>query len=517
MANKILLIISSAQVVAAHWQNGRLARCERLTQDDDGIAAFTGMLQGMGTASAYIAVDTVEEDYRFDTLPHATGADRTSMLERKTRHYYRGTRFVSTLFLTRTADRRGDDRYLFSALTNPSLVEPWLAAIAAHGAPVAGVYLAPMLTRGILQRLKIAQPRVLIVAPHRSGLRLTFYKNGVFTSSRLTRDIPQDPGDAARMLVTELSNTRLYLSTLRLDEIDEPLDVVFLDRHNRLDNIAAQINAGGHGLECRCFGRDALMQHLQVSAQRLDLALETIYLGVLAEDPPDANLAPPAVTAGFLLKQRKKYLYAASAALWLIGLAAAAYNLWHAYDLNQEAGSAARNTAAAQAQYREITRTFPAAPTTSEHLIKAVEVYQRVLKTQRSPQPFLQIVSRALEAQPEIFLQEIVWHYGSERSDAAAPAAPASTTAAASVEALRQSGIIAGEIRPFRGDFRAAIAAINQIAERLARDPAVADAKVVKLPLNVNPDLSLSGDTREAADHVGTAEFRIQIVLKPNA
>lgn len=519
MANKILLVISTAQVVAAHWQNGRLVRCETLTQDEDGITAFSGMLRGVGGASAYIAADTVEEDYRFETLPHATGADRAALLDRKIRHYYRGTRFVSTRFLGRTGDRRSDDRYLFSALTNPSLIEPWLAAIDAHGAPIAGVYLAPMLTAGVLSRLAITLPRVLIAAPHRSGLRLTFYKNGAFASSRLTRDIPRDAGDAVRMLVTELSNTRLYLSTLRLDEIDEPLDVVFLDHTDRLGAIAAAVNAGDHGLQCRCVGRAVLLEKLPVSPQYLSLALETLYLGVLAEDPLASNLAPPAITAGYTLRQRKRALYAASAAVWLIGLIAAAYNLWHTYELNQDAARAARNTALAQMQYREITRTFPATPTTSDNLIRAVDVYQKVIKLQRSPQPFMQIVSRALDAHPEVFLQEISWHYGAERPETAgtATAAPANPAPATSMDTLRQSGTLHGEIRPFRGDFRAAIASINHVAERLANDPSVAEVKVLKLPLNVNPELALSGDTRDAADHAGSAEFRIQLTLKPNA
>ncbi len=513
MANKILLVVSSTQVVAAHWLNGKLARCETLTQDDDGVAAFAGMLRGISAAPAYIAVDTVEEDYRFETLPHATGADRNAMLDRKIRHFYRGTRFVSTLFLGRTGQRRSDDRYLFSALTNAALIEPWLAAIAARGAPVAGIYLTPMLTAGLMSRLQITQPRVLIAAPHRSGLRLTFYKNGAFTSSRLTRDIPRDPGEAARMLATELSNTRLYLSTLHLDELDEQLDVVFLDRNDRFAPIAAEINAGGHGLECRCIGRAALLRHLPISPQHLDLALETVYLGVLAEDELPANLAPPAITAGYLLRQRKRNLYAASVAVGLIGLAGVAYNLWQTYEYNQQAVQAARNTSIAQLQYREITRTFPEAPTTSDNLIRAVDVYQRVMQAQRSPQPFMQLVSRALDTQPEVFLKEMHWRYGTAQNEnAGTPPAPP-----AGLGALRQIGTLQGEIRPFQGDFRSAIASIHRVAEHLAREPSVADIKVLKLPLNVNPDLALSGDTRDAADHTGTAEFTIQITLRPNA
>jgi hypothetical protein len=519
MTDKILLYVSSAQVLFARWSNGKLTRCELLAPDESGIAAFTALLGTAGRLPLYVVADTVEEDYRFETLPHATGADRLSLIERKIRHYYRNTRYVSTLFRGRIGDKRRDDRYLFSALTNPALIDPWLAAIAEYGSPIAGIYLAPMLTAGIMAKLKLTQPRVLIAAPHRSGLRLTFYKDGQFCSSRLTRVIPRDVDDATRMLATELSNTRLYLSTMHLDAIDETLNVVFLDRNDRLAAAAAHITADGHGLDCTCIDRATLLQQLQVSPQQLDLALESIYLSVLAETPPEANLAPASITAGFQLLKRKRTLYAVAAGVALAGVAWSGYNVWHGYDLGQQAADAAQRTAAAQMQYREITRTFPAAPTSSDNLIKAVNVYHKVVKAVRSPQPFLQIISRAMDAHPEIFLQEITWNYDTQRLETGIPAAPGGTppAAASSIENLHQSGMLSGEVRPFHGDFRAAIAAINRVAEHLARDPAVADVKVVKMPLNVNPETALTGDTRDAAEHTGAAEFKIELTLKPNA
>lgn len=517
MANKILLCISPPQVVAAHWCGNGIVRCETFANDDSGLESFAQFLKTTGNALAYIAADTVEEDYRFDTLPHATGSDRTSLLDRKVRQYYRSTRFVSALPRGRGGDKRRDDRYLFSALTNPGLIDPWITAIAQHGSPVAGVYLVSMLTAALLPKLGISTPRVLIAAPHSSGLRLTFYKDGEFYSSRLTRPVPQDPKDAAQMLLTELSNTRMYLSTLNLDSIDDSLSVAFLDRNNSLADIAAQISAGGHGLDCTTIDRATLTRQLSVEPPHLDAALETIYLHSMAATPPAANLAPATVTAGHRLLQRKHALYMASAAVGAAGLIWTGYNLWRVHDANQDTADATRRTAAAQAQYKEITRTFPAAPTSSDNLIKAVEIYKQVVKSVRSPQPFMQIVSRAMDASPEIFLQEISWQYGQDRPETTS-AAPTGAQPATPAEnsGLRQSGIISGEIRPFQGDYRAAIESVNRIAERLAKDPAVAEVKVTKFPLNVNSELALSGNTRDAAEQAGVADFKIALTLKPN-
>ncbi|MBM3342260.1 MAG: hypothetical protein FJY56_09130 [Betaproteobacteria bacterium] len=301
------------------------------------------------------------------------------------------------------------------------------------------------------------------------------------------------------------------MSTLQLDTLDEPLNVLVLDRDDRLREIVAHIGANEPGLVCHGVGRAALLQQLRIEPRHLDLALESVYFGALVEKPPAGNLAPAAITAGFHLQRRKKTLYAASIAVGLAGIAWTGYNLWRAYDFAQEAARAARATTAVAEQYQDITRTFPAAPTSSENLIKTVNIYQQVVQSARSPQPFMQLLSRALEAQPEIYVQEISWHHGAEPL-ANAGAQPA----AAGLNSRRQSGTIAAEVRPFRGDYRAAIASINRLAERLSREPLVADVKIVKLPLNINPEAALAGDTRDAADHAGAAEFQIRVTLKPN-
>lgn len=517
MANKILLFVSAAQALAAHWRGGKIARCAAFAPDEEGLAAFAAFLGDARGIPALVVADTVEEDYRYETLPHATGSDRTSLLERKFRQYYRNTRFVTSLLRGRVGDKRRDDRHLFCALTNPALVDPWLAVIDERGATLAGIFLSPLLTAGVLSRLGITTPRVLVAVPHRAGLRLTFYKDGEFCSSRLTRALPRDAANAEQMLLSELTNTRLYLSTLHLDAIDEPLSVVLLDADERLASIASRLAtrlaADGQGLDCTIFDRSTLLRRLGTGAEHLDLAPETLYLPTLATKPPAANLAPTALTAGYQLLKRKVALYATSAAVGLAGILWSSYNLWRTHDLALETESAARHTATAQAQYKEIAHTFPAAPTGSENLIKAVQVYQQVVKSVRSPQAFMHLVSRALEPSPEIYLQELNWQYGAARAQAASGTAPAPPAD----DSVRQVGTLSGEIRPFYGDFRAAIASINTFAERLARDPAVADVRVGKLPLNVNPEQSLAGDTRDAAEHSGNAEFKIEITLKPDA
>jgi hypothetical protein len=175
-------------------------------------------------------------------------------------------------------------------------------------------------------------------------------------------------------------------------------------------------------------------------------------------------------------------------------------------------------------EYLEVTRQFPRAPTTAENLKKAVEIGQRLRESTHSPQKMMALVSRALEASPAIIVREFGWKYGTTEISTDGTRAPATSAAPAPVAATstgpassrKESALIEGEVRPFRGDYRSAIAAINGFAGRLAAQPEVAEVQVVKLPLNVNPALSLSGNTLDNPEQSGsTADFKLLLVFKP--
>jgi hypothetical protein len=166
-------------------------------------------------------------------------------------------------------------------------------------------------------------------------------------------------------------------------------------------------------------------------------------------------------------------------------------------------------------QYLEITRQFPQAPTSAENLKKTVEIAQRLRATAHSPQKVMALLGRALEASPAIVIRDFGWKYGVSDIDVegAREAAPP-TTAAGPAGQRKESALIDGEVRPFRGDYRSAIITINGFASRLAEEPDVSEVRVVKLPLNVNPSLSLSGNTLDNPEQGAIADFKLLLVLK---
>jgi hypothetical protein len=70
-----------------------------------------------------------------------------------------------------------------------------------------------------------------------------------------------------------------------------------------------------------------------------------------------------------------------------------------------------------------------------------------------------------------------------------------------------------GEIRPFDGDYKAAMGIINAFATQLAVDGRVVEVRALRLPLNVSSDAGLSGSTAATSER-NSAEFEFAIIFK---
>ena len=527
-ADKLLISVSARQVSAAHWHNGHFAGCDMFTYSDDGLGAFKSYLAEIGKQlPVHMIVDAVEEDYRFESLPHSSGGDRRDMVDRKLKQHYRNTPYSSAQLRGRDTGKRQDDRYLFCALTNPELIASWVQAVIELGRPMAGIYLLPTVSQGLVEQLQIQQTNLLVVSINSSGLRLTFLREQTLRISRLAR-IDSTTPQAIKSYAEEISNTRLYLHALRVMTLDEHLSVLIIDTDDTLAELAEIIARDNPNIECRRLGRAEIIARLGISAQALDSSADALYLHLLGSHAPDSNLAPANVTFGYRRQKLRRGIHAATGVTAFVMALSGAYNWYRIFDINLEIKSdsetAARQTAARQiaelrAQYPEATRQYPAAPTTGDNLKRAVEISQKIGAMTRSPETMMNILGQVLERNPGIVVKSFGWKYGRVdiEQDPGKSAKPAFDPGAsgATGSARRQSGLVEGEVRPFRGDHRAAIETINGFANLLSQQPAVAEVRVLKLPLNISPGSALSGNTTGSDGPAGTAEFKLLLVFKP--
>src|SRR5215471_6575403 len=186
MSRKLVLCVSPSHLSAGLWTGRRLSAVHGFSDEPQDQQAFASFLRAARGVPVYMMADTVDEDYRFETLPHVYGKDRRDMLERKLKQLYRSTPLFGANLTKREDHKRRDDRYLFAAATNPEMFDPWLRILMASQVPVAGIFPLPLVSLALIKQLELKEQNVLLVSVHEAGVRQTFIKDGEFRISRLT-------------------------------------------------------------------------------------------------------------------------------------------------------------------------------------------------------------------------------------------------------------------------------------------------------------------------------------------
>ncbi|NOT98545.1 MAG: hypothetical protein HOO97_05560, partial [Sideroxydans sp.] len=131
---RTLLFLSSDTFQALQWSGADFTSTQTFSNDADGRESFAIYLENH-PYPAYMMVDVIEEDFHHETVPHLTGSSRNALFERKFEQYYRSTPFRQATLVKRQDEGRRDDDMLFSALTNPQRISPWLDTLHAQKTP----------------------------------------------------------------------------------------------------------------------------------------------------------------------------------------------------------------------------------------------------------------------------------------------------------------------------------------------------------------------------------------------
>ncbi|MFN3397093.1 MAG: hypothetical protein ACK4ZS_01005, partial [Sulfurimicrobium sp.] len=400
MSTKIIICVTAQRAIAAMFEGGRLGPCQEFAVGEDGQRAFGDLLHDHPGIPVYLMVDFVEEDYHAEVLPHVSGFARQEMVRRKLTQFYRGTPYYTAWVQWRESDKRRDDHYLFAALTNAELLRPWLETLHLFRAPLAGIYLLPMVTQDLLARLKLQASDLLVVTWHNGGLRQSFFQGGQLKTSRLAL-ADQEHVNSAADLAADIGKTRLYLNSLRLVAREAKLMVLLLDTHDGMADLQRHLQADSGFTTTLRLSHDALSARLGGVPLRCPYALHMTALGL---QHPANNLAPASATRNFWRYRQRRLIYAASATLTALALAWTGANLYQSRQLDSATRQLETETQALQARYAEITKTFPQAPASAENLEKAVQLAIRVKQDSRTPQRAMLAISRALMANPDLIL-----------------------------------------------------------------------------------------------------------------
>lgn len=477
LSRQLILLATPRHIGVLDWRPGRLRWLGEHAANAAGAAAFAQLIARHAHLPACIVVDSVDEDYRSETLPHVQGAARTALVSRKVKQAFRNAQFAGSWRQARETTGRRDDRYLFAALTDHEWLLPWLAVLQREGVPLAGITPLAMACQSLLARLRVAEPHVLMACRLHNSLRLSYYQDGMLRFSRLVSgETPtQMPGGAA----DEIAKTQLYLVGQRMLPRDARLHVLLLDPTAQLDPAFAALNADP-AFSVRRVEVAELARVLRIPDDFLLATPETVPLAAIAAQPLPLNLAPPPLLQRHIEYRWRRALHAVAGSIALAGVVATAAFWLRAETVKEDSHQLDIQTRQLDARYQTIARTFPRRDIAPEQLAQTVRLARTLERPGVEPLKLMAALGAAFDASPGIALERLDW----------------SSEAAADTATLR----IDATLVPFDGNYRAAMQRIEAFMQTLARLPSLDDVRLRTSPVDTDPGSRLSGKTQNAGE-----------------
>jgi len=487
------LLFLSADAFQAHvWNSKGLAVTREFSNDADGREQFTEFLK-RHKHPAYLLVDIIEEDFHLETVPHLIGPNRRAMIERKFEQYYRSTPFRQATLLRRQSEGRRDDEFLFSALTNPQRITPWLETLLASETPLAGIYSVPNVSAPLLK--DIAAEHVLLLTWERNaGLRQTYFHDQRLHFSRL---IPiNDDSTLLDAVISETPRTQQYLKSLSLPPPGETLEVFILchgdDIAQLRDRLSSDSDLHFNYLDITEFARaHKCRQPIE------DSDSTPLFLNLLARKPPSAHYANAHHTHFHMLWQLRLVLSGIALLILLLGLLWSGLSFWQAQQFAAETDPLMQQIARTQNETQAIQRNFANTTVPAADMKTAVLLARSLSQYSPPPERYLRELSRVMEDYPRITLDKLAWH--ASAADAAPSAYPA--------QIITFEGALAG----FGNDHRAALAYLEKFEQSLTRAGYAVSA--TSLPLDISSQGSISSDAAGSAQ----GRFTLKIIWRQPA
>ncbi len=490
---RLVLLATPRQIGLLDWRPGHMHWLGEFAATSEGLAGFRAVVARHARLPVRIVVDSVDEDYRSEILPHVQGRAREELLVRKLKQIFRNARFIGAWKQARETSGRRDDRYLLAALTDADWLTSWLAALENERMPLEGITPLALACQHLIQALRIQEAHTLLACRLNNRLRLSYYHNGLLRFSRLIGG--DAPTPASGNAADEIAKTQLYLTGQRMLPREARLHVVLVDAAGQLDNAQAPLNADP-AFSTRLIDMPTLAQALRIPDDFLAATPEVAPLAALAGEALQLNLAPPELLRRHTEFLWRRGLHAAAGAIALAGVAVTGAWWLNAQDVEAQARALASERQQLEARQLDIARTFPHDVATPEQLVQTVALARTLAQKPADPDALFALLGQALQTLPEVRLDRFSW--------------VDDTTPRGNAVALR----IDAAITPFDGNYRAAMQRIDAFMQALRSAAGVSDVQLRSSPINADSASSLSGKTFDMRSETApAARFSIELRL----
>ena len=531
---KHFLYLTNSRLVSMMTQGRRIVGRREFAVTASAVAEFERHLQGYPGAPVYLLTDLAEEDFRLDTIPHVGGRDREAILGRKLLQMFRNTPFRYAQVQGREADGRRDDRVLYTAITNPEVLRPWLDVIEKLKAPLAGIYSAAIFSSVMLEELDLLFAHTLLVTFTPGGaMRQTYFRDREIKFSRLTPIDPEEGQSLGTLISEETTRTWQYLDSLRHFAEDDRLEVCVM-LHAR-DRVLVQPALRDFAqIQHRILDMEQVAAKLGLKPAPLSSTAEEVFVHLYMLRPASNHFASAEMRRFETLRRTRSTLRRAAVALVAAGVGWGAWNMSRAFETSDQDQRVAQQIAGANVEYDQITRSLPSFGVGGSTMRDSVAFYNAAIRGFPSITDFAAALSRVMDHHPEVRLDQIAWLATDD--PAAMPAlARTVTSSGAPVRAVANPGnaapagrsseshtapfsngryevaLVEATVHEPANDFRGALDTVTRLASDISALPGTT-ADVIESPLDLRSTVQIQGQHGDHDPDAMDLRFVLRIV-----
>ncbi|MGB8599332.1 MAG: hypothetical protein WCE88_07550 [Burkholderiales bacterium] len=500
---KHLLYLTNHELISVMARADKFGERRAFALNGAGRNDFDVYLGSLGNTPAYLLTDLIEEDFRSDTIPHVKPGDRSPLLERKLSQAYRATPYRHAMLQGRETEGRRDDRVLYTAITNPELLAPWVDLLRAHKIPLMGIYSAPLLATRLLKYLRLQLEHVLVVTLVAAGVRQNYFQDGMIKFSRLTPLGDSGQDYPSEFIAQEVGKTWQYLDSMRYQPRGEALQVYVICHPAEQVRYTSALQ-GSPQLQFRFL--DITQVASMLGQTRLPETSDSadIMLNLLAEKIPANHYAPKEDTYYARIWNSRQKLFYCAGGIFAAGAIWTLFNLYSATELHNDTLQLQSQMHALAVQQQTIVNRFPRDVIDPDDMRDAMNLYDSTLADAPSPTLMMLRLGEVLANFPTVELKRLSWlasddpksmplDTGQDGQTEPNQLATANDSQTA-VHKIKNYHVALAEftLRPTPEEPRPAINEIQRLVQTLSNIKNV-QTRIVRRPIDINSEGNLSG------------------------
>jgi hypothetical protein len=533
---RLFLYLTNSRLVAMTTQGRRIAARREFAVSGAGIAEFEHYLAAVPKVPAHLFTDLADEDFRLDTVPHVNARDRSAVLGRKLAQIFRNTPYRYAQLQGREAEGRRDDRVIYTAVTNPEVLRPWLEVVDRLKFPLEGIYSAAVFSAAILQELDLASPHTLLVTfTPGEAMRQTYFKNNEIKFSRLTPVDLEEGQTLGTFVAEETMRTWQYLDSLRHFAPEDRLEVCFLVHASDRASVEPELREFAQ-MQYRVIDMEQAALRLGLKPAPLDSTAEEVLVHCFLLEQGQNHFASPELRRHAVVRRARIGLRQAAAVILAAGLGWGAFQVLQSRQGLEAGQRVERQLAELAAEHDAIVRSTPSLGVGGSTMRDTVSFYNLSIRNFPELPGFLASVSTVLSQHPAMRVTQLSWMASDdakatpaipsnasridppvksfskgEGPPAAPPPQPENAAGATFAAGRYEIALLEAILRRPPDDFRGANEEAQRLAEEISRLPGMR-AEVVESPLDVRSSRQIQGRHETGRDASLEARFVVRVV-----